>query len=173
MARAMLSLDSQKWSELNDEYGSASAIPALLRRLESFPKSEGRSEPWFTLWSALAHQGDVYPASFAAVPHVVRVLEIAPEKAYSAYFQFPSWIEICRQKRGVTIPEEMETAYFSALGKLPSLVAAAAEREWDATFLACALSAIAVAKGFAPVAEAVQELTPEVADEFLEWSFSR
>jgi hypothetical protein len=69
-----LPLDSPRWSELDHAYGKAAGIPALLRHLESFPPSSPDDEPWFSLWSALAHQGDVYPASFAAVPHVVRAL---------------------------------------------------------------------------------------------------
>ena len=71
------------------------------------------------------------------------------------------------------IPVDIASDYFEALTRLPSLVAAASSREWDATFLASALSAIAAAKGQTTVAEAVQELTPEVAEEFMEWFFER
>jgi hypothetical protein len=78
----MLSLDSPHWRELQHAYGSAADIPPLLRALESLPPSAGREEPWFTLWSALAHQGDVYSASFAAVPHVIRALSIASARAH-------------------------------------------------------------------------------------------
>lgn len=62
----MLSLDSPRWGELEHAYGSAVDVPALLGALRDFPKSEGQREPWFSIWSALAHQGDVYSASFAA-----------------------------------------------------------------------------------------------------------
>jgi hypothetical protein len=169
----MLSLDSAQWSELEHAYGSASDIPRLLRQLEAMPSSEGDKEPWFSIWSALAHQGDIYSASFAAVPHVVRVLSQAPREADFSYFQFPAWVEICRQKRSVPIPQALEAAYFRALAQLPALVAAAAERDWDTNFLCCALSAVAASKGFTSVAEAVQEMSPEVAEEFMEWLFSR
>jgi hypothetical protein len=169
----MLSLDSPKWSELQHAYGNASDIPYLLRQLKALPTSEDDKEPWFTIWSSLAHQGDVYSASFAAVPHVIQALKQAPAKADFCYFQFPAWVEVCRQKQSVEIPKELETDYFSALSELPSLVAAAAEREWDSNFLCCALSAIAAAKGFGSVAEAVQEINPGVAEEFMEWYFNR
>lgn len=122
--------------------------------------------PWHT-------KGDVYSASFAAVPHVVHVLKQAPSKADFTYFQFPAWVEVCRQKNSVEIPEELEADYFLALSELPSLVATSAKREWDSNFLCCALSAIAAAKGFGSVAEAVQEINPEVAEEFMEWFFNR
>lgn len=169
----MLSLESPEWSELKHAYGNASDIPNLLRQLNSLPSSEGDKEPWFSIWSSLAHQGDVYSASFAAVPYVIRVLKQAPTKADFSFFQFPAWVEVCRQKQSVAIPEQLKADYFSALAELPSLVAAAAEREWDSNFLCCALSAIAASKGFGSVAEAVQEINPEVAEEFMEWFYSR
>ena len=169
----MLSLDSTKWSELLHAYGAASDIPDLLRQLETLPPSEGENEPWDSIWSSLAHQGDVYSASFAAVPHVIRVLASSPSRADFSYFLFPAWVEVCRQKKSVPIPEELEADYFSALRQLPSLVASAADREWDEGFLLCALSSIAAAKGYGMVAEAIQELNSGVAKEFLEWFFSR
>lgn len=169
----MLALESNYWSELRHAYGVATDIPALLSQLTTLPASLGEAEPWFSLWSALAHQGDVFDASFAAVPHVVRAAATNPLGADTVYFQFPAWVEICRRKQELEVPAELAVAYFDALAKLPSLVAAASAREWDADFLQCALSAIAAAKGQPLVAEAVQELSPEVAGEFMEWFFER
>lgn len=169
----MLSLDSQKWSELKHAYGSASNIPDLLRQLETLPASEGDKEPWFSLWSSLAHQGDVYSASFAAVPYVVQALKQSPTTADFAYFQFPAWVEICRQKNSIQVPKDLETSYFASLKLLPSLVAVAAEREWDSKLLCCVLSAIAASKGFGSVAEAVMEINTDVAEEFMEWFYNR
>jgi len=165
----MISLDSPYWSELKHAYGPASDIPALLKQLQSMPSSEADKEPWFSLWSALAHQGDVYSASFAAVPHVIHFLSQAPSSAASTYFQFPAWIEICRQKKTIPIPEELEKDYFAALATLPSLVAASANDSWDAEFLCCALSAIAASKGFGSVAEVALEMSPEVTHKFMRW----
>jgi hypothetical protein len=167
----MLSLDSPRWSEFCHAYGDASDIPALLRRLEDLPESHGRDEPWFSLWSALAHQGDVYSASFAAVPHVVAAIARAPMKASAVYFQFPARVEIFRQQKGIAVPSDLQPAYTEALSKLPALVAATSSREWDQDFLLCALSAIAAAKGYASVAEAVEELTPDIAAKVMQWIF--
>ena len=169
----MLSLDSNRWAELKHAYGAAADIPALLRQLGELPSSEDDAEPWFTLWSALAHQGDVYSASFAAVPHVVHALASAPSRADHSYFQFPAWVEICRAKNEVEIPQDLRAAYLESPAQLPALVAAASNRTWEPGFLACALAAIAAAKGQHAVAEAVLELTPEVAQEFMEWFFKR
>lgn len=170
----MLSLGSMRWSELQHAYGSASNIPPLLESLRTLPKSEGRAEPWFTLWSALAHQGDVYSASFAAVPHVVAALATNPSQADQSFFQFPAWVEICRAKSQIEVPKDLKQSYFESLALLPSLVAKASTRQWETGFLACALSAIAAAKGQHAIAEAVLEISSsQVAEEFLEWHFDQ
>ena len=165
----MLNLESSRWAELQHAYGPASDTPSLLRQLRSLPEAVGDSEPWFTLWSSLAHQGDVYPASFAAVPHVVSALASQPENASSTYFHFPAWVEICRQRHGMSVPVEFEEAYYAALHQLPGLAAAASARPWDEDMVASVLAAIAAAKGNVKVAEAALELSPHVAANFLEW----
>ncbi len=169
----MLGLDDPRWSALKHAYGTAADIPALLKQLADLPSSGNDKEPWFSIWSALAHQGDVYSASFAAVPHVIEALASAPLRADSSHLQFPAWVEICRVKNGVSVPEDIAHAYFESLFRLPALVAAAASRQWDEAFLRCALSALAAAKGQPAVAEAVLELSPEVAGVFMEWFYAR
>ena len=109
LSTTCLPLDSPRWAELDHAYGKAHDTPALLAQLEAFPSSLDNAEPWYSLWSSLAHQGDVYPASFAAVPHVVRALAIAPLRADFAYFQFPAVVEAWRQRKGVQVPEDLLT----------------------------------------------------------------
>jgi len=163
----MLDLDSPEWSTLQHAYGSASDIPDLLRQLESLPSSEGNMEPWFSIWSSLAHQGDVYTASFAAVPHVVRFVASNPSAASFVYFQFPAWVEICRQRHAITVPSDLRGDYFDALKRLGSLVCTVIDKSWDRDFLVCALAAVAVSKGFALVGEAIQELDDSTAEALL------
>ncbi len=163
----MISLDSPDWASLQHAYGCAADIPALLLQLDTFPLAEGNAEPWFTLWSALAHQGDVYTASFAAVPHVVSALAISPLSASFTYFQFPVWVEICRLRHNLTVPEELSSSYFEALQKLGSLVCAASSRDSDFDFTRVALAAMAISKGFALTAEALLELDEASAEKFL------
>jgi len=167
----MLPLDSDKWGELRDAYGTAQKIPELLRQLADFPVDDGQSDPWTSLWSALAHQGDVYPASFAAVPHVVEALAVDPQSATASYFQFPAWVEICREKTKAEVPAELAPAYAAALAKLPALVGSAARRNWSEGTLQSALAAIAVSQGQFSTAEAILELTPDVAAQFLDWIY--
>lgn len=170
----MLDLESPRWAQLQTAYGAAVDVPDLLRALETLPSSDDwRDEPWFSLWSALAHQGAVYSASFAAVPHVVRALATAPERAGFPYFAFPARVEVCRQRTGEPIPDDLRDSYFTALAELPALAAAAAVHPWDEPMLQAVLGAIAAAKGQVDVAEAVSDLTSEAARAFLDWSASR
>lgn len=168
-----LPLDSPRWAELDHAYGKAHDIPALLSQLETLPSLLDGAGPWHSLWSALAHQGDVYAATFAAVPHVVRVLASAPGRADFSYIQFPAVVEAWRQRKQIEVPDDLCVDYFAALATLPRLVALATGKDWDSNFLTCALAAIAAAKGYGTVAEAVQELTPDVAQDFLDWFHSR
>lgn len=169
----MIPLDSPRWSELEHAYGSAADIPALLAQLDSFPSSDGDSEPWFSLWSALCHQDDVYSASFAAVPHIIRVLASDPIRADFSFFQLPACIEIARARDDFPILTDLRQPYIEALQQLPVLVGAAAARQWDENLLCCALSAIAAAKGFPSVASATLELNPKTAEQFMEWFYEQ
>jgi hypothetical protein len=122
---------------------------------------------------SLCHQGDVYGASFAAVPHILRVAELHASRVSSSFLQLPANIEFCRKKEELEIPEDLRVDYFAALKRIPLIIGLAGDREWDEGFLCCAMAALAAAKGFPEVAEAAQELNPEVATEFMEWFYSR
>ena len=78
-----------EWSALRHAYGAAGDIPALLARARVAPPPvDYKSEPWFTLWSSLYHQDDIYSASVAAVPELVALAaerrELAPESLFLA-----------------------------------------------------------------------------------------
>ena len=169
----MLSLDSPRWSELVDAYGPSSDIPALLSELQTLPADEGsEAEPYFSLWSALCHQGDIYTASYAAVPHIARAIASSPERAPWSLFQMLACIEIARVKgRGPEIPPELQADYFAALGSVPGLVARAAAVTWDHWYCGAALSALAASKGSASIAEAILELDPETIEAMLRRKF--
>jgi hypothetical protein len=168
-----MTLDSPRWSQLRHCYGPATDTPGLLRDREAFPDSHGQTEPWFTLWGSLCHQGDIYPASFAAVPHIVRVLATDPKRATYGFFLLPACVEIARIKKGVRIPDHLEGPYLAAIRRLPSLAGLAATKEWSVEFLGSALAAMAVDTGHATIGEAALELNEMVAQEFLAWFHNR
>jgi hypothetical protein len=55
-------------------------------------------------------------------------------------------------------PDELATACFASLRRIPTLVATAAENPWSAAFTACTLSATAAAKCQHELAEALLDL---------------
>ena len=155
----MLSLDSPQWSSLQHAYGSASDIPELLAQLANL-----------RLHRTIRSPGSLCGVrSFAAVPHVIACLATAPDRPDYSFFHLPAWIEVCRLKQGVDVPDDLKPAYEEALSKLPTLMAQAARSTWDESMLTCALAAVAAAKGFGAVAEAILEMNSEVAGEFLKW----
>ncbi len=169
----MLNLDNPQWRLLNHAYGLATDTPSLLLQLSQAPHSPMNSEPWASLWSSLAHQGDVYEATFAALPHIVKIALKNISTIDGSYFQFVAWIEICRVAKHVIIPDDLEKPYFDALSQVPSLVAMCSKRDWSADFMQSALSAIAASKGQILLAEAILELTPDISVEFMGWFFDR
>jgi hypothetical protein len=75
-------MQNPDWSTLRHAYGLASDIPARLEHARhAAPPRDYRDEPWFSLWSALCHQGDVYTASYAAVPELVAIAEARRSEA--------------------------------------------------------------------------------------------
>lgn len=81
----------------------------------------------------------------AAVPHIVHALASAPSRADHSYFQFPAWVEICRAKGQVEIPDDLRTAYFESLAQMPALARAASDQSWEPGFLVFTLAAITAA----------------------------
>lgn len=159
----MLPLDSKKWTELRHAYGDASDIPGLLHQLENMPPRNGQeAEPYFSLWSALCHQGDIYTASYAAVPYLLTAVRKEPARAPWTLLLLVASIEMARiQKHGPAIPIELEKDYFSAIATIPETVAMTASQPWDHWYCVAALATIAAAKGHADCAEAILELVPD------------
>jgi len=68
----MLDLDSKRWANLQDAYGSALNTPKWIRSLEEGNGNFGDA------WSNLCHQLTVYSATFAAAPYIYRYALSAP-----------------------------------------------------------------------------------------------
>jgi hypothetical protein len=171
----MLPLQSERWSDLTHAYGDASNIPKLLIELESLPSEVGyETEPYFSLWSALCHQGKIYTASFAAVPHIVRIMRNFPDRIPWTLFSLVASIEIARcSSTTPSIPPDLQADYARALAYIPELVAEAARLKWDHWYCLSALSAAAASKGFCEIAEAIQELDTETIQNLFRRKFGK
>ncbi len=170
----MLALDDPRWSKLTHAYGTATDIPGLLRTLASStaPKAGYETEPWFSLWSSLCHQGDAYDASYAAVPHIIAIATSAAGTIDFSFFQLPAAIEVARQnRRGPPIPPELEPAYLAALASLPDCVAVHQNDDWDEAMLLSAFAAQAVSKGHFRAAEAIMNLDDDLIEKLINLDF--
>jgi hypothetical protein len=157
----MLPLDDPSWSNMEHAYGAASDIPGLLSQLAASPEPQQNAdaEPWFTLWSSLCHQGDVYTASYAALPHIVRIgLDAAGEIDFS-FMLLPTSIEVARATgRGPDVPPELAEAYAAGLALLMDCVSAHRNDPWDKSMALSAAAAQAAAKGHIQLAGALMNL---------------
>jgi hypothetical protein len=104
------------WATLVHAYGSASDIPALLADARNAAAPlHYKDEPWFTLWSSLYHQDDVYSASFAAVPELIAIVAERPDLAVESLFLAAS-IELRRNEAGAPeLPAALTSVYQPAL----------------------------------------------------------
>lgn len=162
------------WGQLEHAYGSAEDVPALLSQLSSFPdESLSDQEPWFSLWSSLFHQGNIYSASFAAVPEIVRHLQASPHQATLSFFALPSSIEIARAKNSVPVPSEVSTAYFKSIRALGALAEGWANSKHDGHIAQAAVAAFAVSVGQHGYAELTLEIPPEEIQEVFTWFWGR
>ncbi|WP_237057520.1 hypothetical protein [Microbulbifer sediminum] len=162
------------WERLNHAYGTAENVPALLEAIAVFPdESSYEEEPWFSLWSCLYHQGDIYPASFAAVPEIVKRLTADPEKATISFFALPASIEVARAKQGLVVPEELEVEYFHSLAELGRIATAAIGAEKSQEISRAVLAAFAISVKQHGYAEIILEVAGEEVPEVLEWFFDR
>jgi hypothetical protein len=156
-----LPLDSQDWNRLRHAYGSASDIPGLLRQLAraSQPSSGPNHEPWYSLWSSLCHQDNVYEASYAALPHIVAIaIETAGPVDFS-FFLLPASIDISRARgRGPVVPDFLAAGYKAGLQGLHDCAFRHRGEAWDDTMAQSVTCALAAAKGRYDVAEAISLL---------------
>jgi hypothetical protein len=170
----MLSLSDARWSALSDAYGDSSGIPKLLADAEALPEDgDGQAEPYLSLWSARCHQGDVYSGSYAALPHLVRIIEAKPDKFRWTLLLLVHAIEVARSEgRGPTVPDDLIGSYSEALTRVPALASKLLSRDMGEEELRVILAACASAKGFPSIGEAITELTPDLTKRLLkEWRY--
>ncbi|HEU5059098.1 MAG TPA: hypothetical protein VFU21_21340, partial [Kofleriaceae bacterium] len=104
----MLGLDDPRWRQLDHAYGPADNIPGLLRALE-----RGEQELWDELVPALCHQGTVYTATYAAIPHIVRIGTHEPLDDQLGFWSFVGAVASARG--GAPVPADLRVAYEASL----------------------------------------------------------
>ena len=195
----MLAFDSPRWSQLEHAYGCASDdtsaptgwsaasgfhgfqdIPNVitcLRALEANPQRLPLSDwqPWETLVSSLCHQGTIYSASFAAVPHVIDIglRAAARQEIDIGFFLLPTLIEQSRlEGEHPTTDNDIFSDYRAAILRLHDLAHAVRGHSWPPDYVVIVNAAIAVAKGHLQLSKLLLECSEEKrVTEFLEWFY--
>jgi hypothetical protein len=127
---------------------TAGDVPALLEQIWSFPAElDWQSEPWFSLWSALYHQGDIYSASIAAVPQIVDALSKAPGKATLSFYLLPVSIAVADSANPVEVTPEIRSSFSASLLTLGAIARAALPAISDQDIAKAAQAAVLVSTG--------------------------
>ncbi len=136
---------------------------ALLR----LQKDGDDEEVWSEFWNYLHHQGDVGVASYAAVPHLVRVFEGRQRNWH--FYALITVIEVERHRgRNPALPDWLEAGYREAMGTLLSFAAEDLTRDAEKEFSHSLLGAIAAAKGELLRAELMGTFGNDELEEMLE-----
>jgi len=116
----------------------------LLAELES---EQTRETAWHDLWEDLHHQGDVGEASYASVPHLVRIHRTSGIVDWNTY-AIVAIIELARGKgNNPQLPRWLEEDYLRAIRELAEIGAVEIWRTDEPDAVRAILSVIAVAKG--------------------------
>jgi hypothetical protein len=116
----------------------------LLAQLQS---EQTRETAWHELWEELHHQGDVGEASYASVPHLVRIHRKSGLDAWNIY-AIVAIIELARGKgTNPEVPKWLEEDYLQAIRELAEIGTAEISRTEEPDAVRAILSVIAIANG--------------------------
>ena len=142
--KAMLKLDDSRWDGLEGGHRTPYDPRPALSRLDS---DADPAPVWEEFWEHLHHQGDVGQASYAAVPHLVRIVELRRIEDWNLY-ALAATIELERTSLGnPSLPDFLAPGYERAWERLFEMARAALSSAGDSVTFRCLLATIAIAKG--------------------------
>jgi hypothetical protein len=140
----MLSLDDKLWQNLKGGYRTRFDPRPLLSDLET---NKNAKAAWHELWEGLHHQGDVGVASYAAVPHLVRIYRKRRLIDWNTY-AIVAVIELARDDgKNPKVPEWLEDDYFQAIRDLAEAGAVEVLRTKNPEEIRAILSILAISAG--------------------------
>jgi len=140
----MLNLNDDRWNNLTGGYRMKCDPRPLLAKLEA---GQDEATTWTELWDELHHQGDVGEASFASVPHLVRIHRNRGSADWNIY-AIVAIIELARKTgSNPDVPKWLEEDYFRAIQELAEIGANEVTRAEEQDTVRAILSVIAIAKG--------------------------
>jgi len=135
--------------------------PALLHIENGDPAA------WEELWEDLHHQGDVDLASYAAVPHIVRIQQASGYTDYNPYGLI-GVIELCRGVgKNPPLPEWLAQGYWDAWMQVSSLGCRDLGRTDNETTVITILGALALAKKQRVVGKILLDFTQDELTEMV------
>jgi len=128
---------------------------------------EQGQDAWKDLWQGLHHQGDVGEASYAAVPHLVRIAAQAELRTWN-FYGLASTIEVERHRRSnPPLPDWLSNDYDAAWQQLQRLALRDLPSCDDALTVQTILGALALCKGQAKLGALISDLTDSELDELV------
>lgn len=140
----VMDLDDPGWARLQGADRRPYDPRAALRALE---RSEATTAVWAEFWTRLYRQGEVAEASYAVVPHLVRIHAARGVTSWNTYALIAA-IEQARQDgRNPDLPENLRGPYRAAWRRLVELALVELGTAEHPRLVSSLLAAVAVGKG--------------------------
>jgi hypothetical protein len=140
----MLKLDDNRWNGLTGGYRMNCDPRPMIAELES---ERNRDKAWHELWEELHHQGDVGEASYASVPHLVRIHRKSGVVDWNTY-AIVAVIELARRKgNNPEVPKWLESDCLRAIRELAEIGTVEIWRTEEPEAVSAILGVIAIARG--------------------------
>jgi hypothetical protein len=163
----MLPLDDPRWEGYVGGYRVPCDAPGAIRRLLDGPDPRAALEE---LEEELCHQGDLGPASYAAVPWLVEYVRRQPELEVRAVALILT-IEFGRPFNGDDVPDEVRPGYDAALASLAEIVLSKRGGWWGDDQVMLAAAVLALSQGNRWMARTYFELDRRMLEELLREEF--
>jgi hypothetical protein len=151
-------LTSERWTGLLGGYRIPYDPRKALRLLEG---GENIAGAWDELWNELHHQGDIGEASFAAVPHLVRIHERRGFPDWNTY-ALAAVIELARDSAdNPPLPTDLRDFYQSAWIRLADIGLRELSAAKDSLLVASIIGVLAIEKGQRTLGKLATEFTED------------
>jgi hypothetical protein len=140
----MFSLEDKRWQDLTGGYRTVFDPRPFLSKLAA---NKDTKAAWHGLWEGLHHQGDVGEASYAAVPHLVRIYRKRGIMDWNTY-AIVAVIELARDDgKNPKVPKWLEEDYFQAIRDLAVVAGVEVLQTKDPEEIQVMLSILAISAG--------------------------
>src|SRR5260370_28931540 len=144
LSRFGLDFNDERWTGLVGGYRTPYDPRPAVSTVE---QRTGVEEAWQDLCTELYHQGDVGEASYAAVPHLVRIYEEQGIPDWNTYALVATIEEARQVGKNPDLPSYLCDAYEEAWHRLVRIGIRELEPAGDPVLVSCIIAVIAMGKG--------------------------